>query len=47
MGLSQLHNSRMRQKNGLHLEELKAPIEVHIADDIPHPTMFQAKEVPL
>ncbi len=31
----------------LHLEELKAHIEVHFADGIPHPTTFQAKEVPL
>jgi len=31
----------------LHLEELKAPIEVHFADGVPHPTTFQAKEVPL
>jgi hypothetical protein len=23
----------------LHLEELKAPIEVHFADGVPHPTM--------
>ncbi|CAK9200249.1 unnamed protein product, partial [Sphagnum troendelagicum] len=27
----------------LHLEELKAPIEVHFADGIPHPTTLQAK----
>jgi hypothetical protein len=31
----------------LHLEEFKAPIEVHFADGVPHPTMLQAKEVPL
>ncbi len=31
----------------LHLEELKAPIEVHFADGVPHPTMLQAKEAPL
>jgi hypothetical protein len=31
----------------LHLEELKAPIEVHFADGIPHPTTLQAKGVPL
>jgi len=31
----------------LQLEELKAPIEVHFADGVPHPTMSQAKEVPL
>jgi hypothetical protein len=31
----------------LHLEELKAPIEVHFADGVPHPTTSQAKEVPL
>jgi hypothetical protein len=31
----------------LHLEELKAPIEVHFVDRVPHPTTLQAKEVPL
>jgi len=31
----------------LHLEELKAPIEVHFTDGVPHPTTSQAKEVPL
>jgi predicted aspartyl protease len=31
----------------LHLGELKAPIEVHFADGVPHPTTLQAKEVPL
>ncbi len=31
----------------LHLEELKAPIEVHFADGVPHPTTLQAKGVPL
>jgi len=31
----------------LHLEELKAPIEVHFADGVPHPTTLQAKRVPL
>jgi hypothetical protein len=31
----------------LHLEELKAPIEVHFADGVPHPITSQAKEVPL
>jgi len=31
----------------LHLEELKAPIEVHFADGVPHPTTSQAKEVSL
>jgi len=31
----------------LHLEELKAPIEVHFADGVPHPTTFQMKGVPL
>ncbi len=29
------------------MEELKAPIEVHFADVVPHPTTLQAKEVPL
>jgi hypothetical protein len=28
------------------LEELKAPIEVHFVDGIPHPTKLQAKDVP-
>jgi hypothetical protein len=31
----------------LQLEELKAPIEVHFVNGIPHPTTLQAKEVPL
>jgi hypothetical protein len=35
------------EKMELHLEELKAPIEVHFADGVPHPTTLQAKEVPL
>ncbi len=29
------------------LEELKAPIKVHFADGVPHPTTLQAKDVPL
>ncbi len=29
------------------MEELKAPIEVHFTDGVPHPTMLQTKEVPL
>ncbi len=29
----------------LHLEELKAPIEVHFADGVPHPTTSQTKEL--
>ncbi len=31
----------------LHLEEFKAPIEVHFADGVPHPTTLQTKGVPL
>jgi len=31
----------------LRLEELKAPIEVHFADGVPHPITLQAKGVPL
>jgi len=31
----------------LHLEELKAPIEVHFANGVPHPTTFQVKGVPI
>jgi hypothetical protein len=31
----------------LQLEELKAPIEVHFADGVPHLTALQAKDVPL
>jgi hypothetical protein len=34
------------QKMELHLEELMAPIKVHFADGVPHPTTSQAKEVP-
>jgi predicted aspartyl protease len=30
----------------LHLEELKAPVEVHFTDGVPHPTTLQAKGVP-
>jgi hypothetical protein len=30
----------------LHLEELKAPIEVHFTDGVPHPITLQAKGVP-
>ncbi len=33
------------EKMELHLEELKAPIKVHFADRVPHPTTLQAKEV--
>jgi hypothetical protein len=29
------------------LEELKAPIEVHFANEVPHPTTLQARNVPL
>jgi hypothetical protein len=29
------------------LEELKAPIEVHFTDGVPHPTTLQARDVPL
>jgi hypothetical protein len=35
------------ERRELHLEELKAPIEVHFADGVPHSTALQAKEVPL
>jgi hypothetical protein len=31
----------------LQLEELKAPIELHFADGVPHPTTLQAKNVPI
>jgi len=31
----------------LQLEELKAPIEVHFVNGVPHPTTLQAKDVPL
>jgi hypothetical protein len=38
------------QKNAkrmeLQLEEFKAPIEVHFADGVSHPTTWQAKDVP-
>jgi len=30
----------------LHLEEFKAPIEVHFVDGVPHPTTCQVKGVP-
>jgi len=35
------------KRMGFPLEELKAPIELHFADGIPHPTKLQAKDVPL
>jgi hypothetical protein len=44
------HNFIIRksvEKMELHLEELKAPIEVHFADGVSHPTTSQAKEVPI
>jgi len=31
----------------LQLEEFEAPIEVHFANGVPHPTTLQAKDVPL
>jgi hypothetical protein len=31
----------------LQLEELKAPVEVHFTDGVPHPTTLQAKDVPI
>jgi hypothetical protein len=44
------HNFVIRKSSEsmeLHLEELKAPIEVHFADGFPYPTTLQAKGVPL
>ncbi len=35
------------EKMELHLEEFKAPIKVHFADGVPHPTTSQVKGVPL
>jgi hypothetical protein len=29
------------------LEELKAPIEVHFVDGVPHPIHYQARNMPL
>ncbi len=43
------HNSIPREsveRMELHLEELKAPIEVHFADGVPHPTTSQVKGIP-
>jgi hypothetical protein len=31
----------------IQLEELKAPIEVHFADGVPHPITLQVRDVPL
>jgi hypothetical protein len=42
------HNFIIREsaeRMELHLEELKAPMEVHFADGVPHPTILQAKKV--
>jgi hypothetical protein len=33
------------EKMELQLEELKAPIELHFADGVPHPTTLQVKDV--
>jgi hypothetical protein len=44
------HNFIIREsaeRMEFHLEELKAPIEVHFGDGVPHTTTLQAKEVPL
>ncbi len=40
-------NRESVERMELHLEELKALIEVHFADGVPHPSTLQAKEVPL
>jgi len=48
LDIGAFHNFITREsaeKMELHLEELKAPIEVHFADGVPHPTTLQAKEV--
>ncbi len=37
---------RTAERMELQLEEFKAPIEVHFANGVPHPTTLQAKEVP-
>jgi hypothetical protein len=47
MGIPQLHNSKKCRKDGVPIEELKASIEVHFTNGAPHPTMLQAKDVPL
>jgi predicted aspartyl protease len=44
------HNFIIREsaeRMELQLEEFKAPIEVHFANGVPHPTMLQVKEVRL
>jgi hypothetical protein len=44
------HNFIIREsaeRMELALEELKAPIEVHFANGVPHPITLQAKDVPL
>jgi len=40
-------NQESAERMKLQLEELKAPIEMHFADGVPHPTTLQAKDVPL
>jgi hypothetical protein len=42
MDLPQLHGA---EKMELRLEELKAPIEVHFANGVPHPITLQAKDM--
>ncbi len=39
--------SESAERMELPLEELKAPIELHFANGVPHPTTFQTKDVPL
>ncbi len=49
LDIGAFHNFIIRKsakRMEFHLEELKAPIEVHFADGVPQPTMSQAKEVP-
>ncbi len=49
MDIGASHNFITREsaeKMELQLEESKAPIEVHFADGVPHPTTLQAKYVP-
>ncbi len=45
-GLPQLHNLIKCQKKGVLVGELKAPIEVHFVDGVPHPTTLQIRNVP-
>jgi hypothetical protein len=44
MGLYNFITKESVERMELHLEELKAPIEVHFVDGVPHPSTSQARK---